>query len=147
MVIRSELGLACAAAILCLVGCNGPQQRFFAWCQRDLRTEARTYEFHDPYPDEVAGPDTDTRPRTFQEPRSDTRKDFDLRLLLSMSGGSNGPILSRRPFNGARSYNGALVSPISPAVPMQPYAAGPYPAPSQPGPIATQPTYQLQPVE
>jgi hypothetical protein len=103
----------CAAAAVCLGGCNGPSQRFYAWNQRDLRTEARTYEFHDPYPDGWAGPDTEARPRSFEEPRSDTRQDYDLRLLESMAGGGGLLGFSRR------SASLPTVSPIAPAVPIQ----------------------------
>jgi hypothetical protein len=112
VVIRGWRAGTCAA-VLCLAGCNGPQQRFYAWCQRDLRTEARTYEFHDPFPDELAGPQTEVRPRQFEEPRSDTRKDYDLRLLESMAGGGVFGLSNR--FSTT-----PVVSPIAPAVPIQP---------------------------
>lgn len=116
---RGKIRWACVGAMLCLAGCNGPQQRFMAWRHRDLRTEARTYDFHDPFPDEHAGPETVTRPLSFEDPRTETRQDYDLRLLLSMGGG-NSPLVSRRPTRGP------LVSPVSPAVPIQPYATTPY---------------------
>ena len=118
VVIRGDFRWVLVWAMACLAGCNGPQQRFMAWCNRDLRTEARTYDFHDPYPDEQAAPDTETRPLAYVEPRTETRQDYDLRLLLSMGGG-NPPLVSRP-------SRGPVVSPISPAVPIQPYATVPY---------------------
>lgn len=117
VVSRRFAGFVLVVAILGLGGCNtttGPCQRLFAWCQRDVRSEPKYYALHDPFPDETAGPDTATRPRAFEEPRSDTRRDFDLRLLLSMSGSPQSPRMSSRPLHGS-----PLVSPISPAVPIQ----------------------------
>jgi hypothetical protein len=46
-----------------------------------MEVERRAFEFHDPFVIEDLGPETFTRPRTFQEPRGETRKDFDLRFL------------------------------------------------------------------
>ena len=112
---RRSFGLACGLAALCLQGCTSVRvPQFFNLCQRDLKTESRLYEFHDPFPDEAAGPDTVTRPLAFDAPRSDTRRDFDLRMLLSMSRGTDGTLESSRPFPAH-----PLVSPIAPAVPIQ----------------------------
>lgn len=109
-------GSVLTVLLLCATGCTatGPCQRMHAWCRRDLRTESKYYSLHDPFPDEVAGPDTATRPRTFEEPRSDTRRDFDLRLLLSMSGQPQSPTMASRPLHGS-----PLVSPIAPATPLR----------------------------
>jgi hypothetical protein len=38
------------------------------------RAEKRAYERHDPFPVEELGPDTQTRPRGFIEPRTEERK-------------------------------------------------------------------------
>jgi hypothetical protein len=86
----------------------------FAGCTRDVRTESKLYTLHDPFPDEIAGPDTASRPRAFEEPRSDTRRNFDLRLLLSMSGQPQPATMASRPLHGS-----PLVSPIEPAVPLR----------------------------
>jgi len=68
-------------------GCCGTQEtRFLSWTPRPPDVEARSYNIHDPFPDETAGPNTFTRPRTFIEPRTDTRKDFDLRFLKAANG-------------------------------------------------------------
>ena len=69
--------------ILLVVGCGpGCQETRFLSCRtRDPRVEARSYDLHDPFPDEEMGPKTYSRPRMFQEPRSDTRKTYDLRNL------------------------------------------------------------------
>jgi hypothetical protein len=114
---RRSFGLSFGLAVLVFQGCMSVRMpQFLAGCRRDLRTESRLYEFHDPFPHETAGPDTVTRPLAFVEPRSDTRQDFDLRMLLSMSrAGTGGPLVSSRPFPAH-----PLVSPIAPAVPIQP---------------------------
>jgi hypothetical protein len=65
-----------------LTGCVGPRETQYLSCvPRPPDVEARSWDWHDPFPDESAGPDTVTRPRSFVEPRSDTRKNFDLRFL------------------------------------------------------------------
>jgi hypothetical protein len=76
------------ALMLVVVGSGaGCQETRFLSCQtRDPRVEARSYDLHDPFPDEEMGPKTYSRPRTFQEPRSDTRKTFDLRNLQASRG-------------------------------------------------------------
>lgn len=80
----------CVTGLLMLViasGCCGTQEtRFLSWIPRPPDIEARSYNIHDPFPDETAGPNTFTRPRTFIEPRTDTRKDFDLRFLKAANG-------------------------------------------------------------
>jgi hypothetical protein len=73
------LGLVC---VLSLTGCLRTQDTRFLTClPRPAAIEARAYDFHDPFADESIGPETFTRPRAFQEPRSDTRKSSDLRFL------------------------------------------------------------------
>lgn len=63
-------------------GCVGPAETQFLSCvPRRPDIEARSYDWHDPFPEESIGPDTATRPRSFVEPRSDTRKLFDLRFF------------------------------------------------------------------
>ncbi len=114
-----------------------PECPFWNGYGRNLTAESRMYEFHDPFPDEKSGPHTEYRPRGFMQPRTDTRRDFDLRLLLSMSSGSPGPLYSKG--QPART----LVSPIAPAVPIQ--AAQPVmPVSSSP---ALVPTSQSVPTE
>lgn len=139
---RGLARLACGWAILCLGGCTSlPDCPCLNWFGRDLRTEARLYEFHDPFPDEKAGPHTEYRPRGFMDPRSDTRRDFDLRMLTSMASGSPGPLYTK----GQRP--GTLVSPIAPAVPIQwPQTVV---APYSPGLSSAnvQPTLQLTPTD
>ena len=73
------LVLACGFG---LSGCLQTQEtRFLSCVPRPSGVEARSYEIHDPFADESVGPETFTRPRAFQEPRSDTRKSSDLRFL------------------------------------------------------------------
>ena len=68
-----------------LVGC---QETRFLSClpKRSATVESRSYDVHDPFPDDEIGPKTFSRPRTFEEPRSDTRKTFDLRNLQASRG-------------------------------------------------------------
>ena len=66
------------------LGCQ--ETRFLSGRSRDPRVEARSYDLHDPFPDEQMGPETFSRPREFQEPRSETRKTFDLRNLQASRG-------------------------------------------------------------
>lgn len=76
---------AWGVGLLLLGGCVGPRETQFLRCApRSLNVEARSYEYHDPFADEAAGPSTFTRPRTFSEPRSDTRKQFELRNLQAL---------------------------------------------------------------
>ena len=73
--------------LLLMAGCCGIQEtRFLSCAPRDPSVEAQSYNLHDPFPDEHAGPNTFTRPRAFIEPRSDTRKNFDLRFLKAAYG-------------------------------------------------------------
>ena len=64
-----------------LTGCMQQETRFLSCIPRPPGVETRSYDLHDPFPDEDVGPNTFTRPRAFEEPRSDTRKTNDLRFL------------------------------------------------------------------
>ena len=68
--------------VLVLAGCQNTQEtRFLTWFPRPAAQESRSYELHDPFPDESIGPNTFTRPRTFIQPRTEQRKTNDLRFL------------------------------------------------------------------
>jgi hypothetical protein len=67
--------------LLCAGGCGLPETRFLSWYPRHPGEEARSYSVHDPFPDESAGPDTATRPRSFVEPRSETSRNQHLAQL------------------------------------------------------------------
>ena len=57
------------------LGCQ--ETRFLSWRPRDPRAEVLSYEVdHDPFPDESMGPKTYSRPRAFDEPRTEEYKDF-----------------------------------------------------------------------
>ena len=115
-----NFGLLCCLLTVSVTGCSSVRSpQFYNLCQRDLTKESRLYEFHDPFPDESAGPNTVTRPNGFSVPRSNTRSDFDLRMLYSMSSSGNGMLASSKPFPA-----NPLVSPIEPAVPLQPTNRG-----------------------
>ncbi len=91
----------CVAALvcgLCFAGCIGPQETRLLNCgTRDLNVEARSYDSHDPFADESSGPDTFSRPRTFVEPRSDSRKALNMRQLEAMYPNTRGPVFARGP--------------------------------------------------
>lgn len=68
--------------VLVLAGCQNTQEtRFLTWFPRPAAQESRSYDFHDPFPDESLGPNTFTRPRAFMQPRTEQRKTNDLRFL------------------------------------------------------------------
>ena len=111
-----------------LGGCVGPEETRFLTCfQRPASVEARSYDAHDPFADESAGPDTYTRPRAFVDPRTDTRKNQDFRFLQAM-----------HPAAGNPQYAGGPV-PAGPAVP----GRGGRPIPTT-TPVVQVP-YQIQP--
>ncbi len=72
--------------ILVLSGCGTPETRYLSCRPRPAAIESLSYNVHDPFPDEDAGPMTGTRPRAFMKPYSDTRKDLDLRYLKAAYG-------------------------------------------------------------
>ena len=75
------------ALILFITGSLGCQETRFISCRtRDPGVEARSYDLHDPFPDESIGPETYSRPRAFEVPRTDERKAFDYRNLQSSRG-------------------------------------------------------------
>ena len=68
--------------VLVLAGCQNTQEtRFLSWFPRPAAQESRSYDLHDPFPDENIGPNTFTRPRGFIVPRTEQRKTNDLRFL------------------------------------------------------------------
>ncbi|MDP1797586.1 MAG: hypothetical protein Q8K78_08900 [Planctomycetaceae bacterium] len=91
-------GVAWMVTGLFLAGCIGPQETRLLTCTpRDLNVEARSYDSHDPFADESSGPDTASRPRTFVEPRSDSRKALNMRQLQAMYPHAGGPVFARGP--------------------------------------------------
>ena len=72
--------------IVFLSGCGLPETRYLTCLARPAAVETQSYNLHDPFPDEDAGPNTFTRPRSFMEPRSDSRKNLDLRFLKAAYG-------------------------------------------------------------
>lgn len=84
--------------VLGALGCIGaPETRFLSCMPRPPEVERRSYDYHDPFADEKAGPATQSRPRAFQEPRSDTRKTFDLRFLQALHPTGGNPVVVRGP--------------------------------------------------
>ena len=83
LAIKRWIGLL---VILVLAGCGTAETRYLTLIPRPPAVEAQSYNLHDPFPDEDAGPYTGTRPRQFMNPYSDTRKDLDLRFLKAAYG-------------------------------------------------------------
>jgi hypothetical protein len=92
-----------------LAGCQ--ETRFLSCRTRDPRVESRSYDLHDPFADEEMGPETYSRPRDFQLPRSDTRKTFDLRNLQA-SRGINPPVQAYWDPMAPRTAAGVPVQPL-----------------------------------
>ena len=72
-----------------LVGCGTPETRFLSCMPRQPASEIGSYKWHDPFPDEDAGPKTFNRPRAFIQPRNENQKWFDKRYLNAAYGMPN----------------------------------------------------------
>lgn len=106
-------------------GCVGPYEtRYLTLYQRAPSVEARSYEAHDPFPNKMAGPDTYSRPRDFIDPRTDTRKNFDLRFLTAMHPTAGQPHLAGVPVVQGPAVPGPGGRPIPTGSPVANY---PYP--------------------
>jgi hypothetical protein len=62
--------------ILLLAGCNTFATQLPTVRAQPAEREVKSFTWHDPFPDEDAGPKTFTRPLVFTQPRSDTLKDY-----------------------------------------------------------------------
>jgi hypothetical protein len=72
--------------ILLLTGCTAATTRLPTCRAQPADSEVKSYTMHDPFPDEDAGPNTGTRPRVFQKPRTDSTKDYAARNLKAAYG-------------------------------------------------------------
>jgi hypothetical protein len=109
-------------------GCIGPAETQFLSCYpRRPDVEARSYDWHDPFPEERIGPDTATRPRSFVEPRSDSRKQFDLRFFEAHHpSASRASLVRNRPLPPWNGQAPVVASPLpSYPYPTHPHAAAP----------------------
>jgi hypothetical protein len=70
-----------AAGLIFLTGCTG--LRLPSLATRSPQAERRSYDLHDPFPDEDLGPRTFSRPRASVRERADTQADRELRTLRS----------------------------------------------------------------
>lgn len=52
-----------------------------------LSQQRRLAEYHDPFPEEIAGPDLEVRPSGFSRPRTETRRAAELRGLQLLNPG------------------------------------------------------------
>lgn len=98
--IVTDMRCWCALSVFGLVfaGCIGPRETRLLTCNmRDLNVEARSYDSHDPFADENSGPETFSRPRTFVEPRSDSRKALNMRQLAAMYPNAGDTMFARAP--------------------------------------------------
>lgn len=68
------LSRAVTIGLLSAGGCGLPETRYLSWYPRPAGQEVRSYNLHDPFPNEDAGPETATRPRQFTDPRNETRR-------------------------------------------------------------------------
>jgi hypothetical protein len=84
LLVRGLLGVL-GWGCLAVCGCINPfNTRLPTLDTPPAPVEKRSYSIHDPFPDEVLGPDTMTRPRGFNEPRSETRQALESRALLGL---------------------------------------------------------------
>lgn len=72
--------------VLVVVGCGTPETRFLTFAPRPAAADIASFKYHDPFPDEEAGPKTFNRPRVFIQPRSETQKSFDKRYINAAYG-------------------------------------------------------------
>jgi len=131
-----------------LAGCVGPEEtQFLSVYERNSTVEARSYDWHDPFPDERAGPDTASRPLAFSDPRSDTRKNLDLRFLQAMHPSAGQPQYAGLPAVRGPAVPGPYGQPIAtrPQLQVQSYPPSPYPTlvsnPHVPGGVPVIPAY------
>jgi hypothetical protein len=81
--------IATGAVTLALAGCVTPWNTRLPTLEPGVpAAERRSYEIHDPYPEPDLGPETQTRPRDFAEPRSQPRRLIEGRMLRDMAPGS-----------------------------------------------------------
>jgi len=114
-----------ALVLIAVSGLGCQETRFLSCRARDPRVESRSYDTHDPYPDESLGPETFSRPLTFQEPRTYDRYKFDYRNLQAARG-TISPAQAYTSPNGINSAAGTVVTPA-------------WQQPPRSGPVAFQP--------
>jgi hypothetical protein len=136
---------ACGVWGLLVSGCVGPEEtQFLTLAPRSPEVEARSYDFHDPFPDKLAGPDTYSRPRSFITPRESGRTLLDLRFLLAMHPTAGQPQLAAVPVAAVPMVSGpARPGPGGRPIPTgSPIANYPFP-PGQPVPVVYHPATPL----
>jgi len=71
-----------SAACLMLAGCLTPQNtRFPQLFPGDMRREALSFRYHDPFPDDSIGPATSSRPPSYIKQRDPARRAEENRIL------------------------------------------------------------------
>jgi hypothetical protein len=85
-----------AAACLLMTGCfNSGLTRLPGFESGQPQVEKRSYERHDPFPDELSAPDMQVRPREFSNQRSEPRRALEEKLFQGTTG--NDPFQSGSP--------------------------------------------------
>ncbi len=85
--VKILIGLAAMVTLLggCLSTYTTRMPSLNLFNHQNPEIEKRSYEIHDPYPDESIGPETITRPRAFNIQRTEERKTFEQKAF-----GNNG---------------------------------------------------------
>ena len=83
-----RFGVILLGSLVAVLGCFSPvTTRMPTFQAGDPRVEKQRFDLHDPLPDAVAGPDTQSRPRGFVDQRSEPRRTLEGRMLLGLPPG------------------------------------------------------------
>jgi len=94
--VLGRLVLLSVTSLIVLSGCITPlNTRMPSFLPRHPRVEKHAYEFHDPFPDTLTGPETNQRPWGFGIQRTEPRHAADLKALRASQPGRVEP--SRQP--------------------------------------------------
>ena len=92
------LSLMTTLALATVIGCvHDPRMRFPQLLPRHPEAERQASEYHDPFPDDTAGPSVSNRPLGFQQQRTSTRRAAELRGVHLLDPNSEMPPQSKAP--------------------------------------------------
>ena len=81
-----------AAICLLMAGCfNAGSTRLPTFETGQPQVEKRSFERHDPFPDELSGPDMQVRPRGFSNQRTEPRRALEEQLFQGTTGNGQFP--------------------------------------------------------